>query len=206
MTLKQQQKQLHRLFRLFLSLRKKACAIPNINARETSDRDFISLIFCNIPRIENFFDCRADVADFENAMPEPIPDRYLKLYNNHLLYTTNARMAAALIYLALYAQMRGVSFDRYEARYLEIKVTRQPNDFADREIICDCISDAAMNLADLAISGVGSSDIKPCIYNVLRALLVVCLVTDIDLSRHAGWHLKYMTALLNPDLQKLPDF
>lgn len=93
MTLKQQQKQLHRLFRIFLSLRKKACAIPNINARETSDRDFISLIFCNIPRPENFFDCRA-----------------------------------------------------------------------------------------------------------------LCATAGIDLSRPAALHLKYMTALLNPDLQKLPDF
>lgn len=204
MTLKQQQRQLHRLFRFFLSLRKKACAIPNINARETSDRDFISLIFCNIPRLEDFFACCADVSDFENAMPEPIPDRYLKLYNLHLLRTTDARIAAALIYLALYAQMRGVSFDHYETRFLEIKVKR--NDFADREIICDCISDVAMNLADLAISGVGSAYIKICIYKVLRALLVVCLVADIDLSRHADWHLKYMTALLNPDLQKLPDF
>ena len=206
MTLKQQQRQLHRLFRTFLSLKKKACAIPNINARETSDRDFISLIFCNIPRLEYFFDCRTHVSAFENAMPEPIPDRYLKLYNLHLLHTTDARIAAALIYLAQYAQMRGIGFDRYETRYLEIKVTRQPNDFADREIICDCISDAAMYLADLAISGFNSSGIKICIYKVLRALLVVCLVTDIDLSRHADWHLKYMTALLNPDLQKLPDF
>ena len=127
----------------------------------------------------------------------------MKLYNNHLLRTTDARIAAALIYLAQYAQMRGVSFDHYETRYLEIKVT---NVLTDREIICDCISDVAMNLADLAISGVGSADIKICIYKVLRALLVVCLVTDIDLSRHADWHLKYMTALLNPDLQKLPDF
>lgn len=195
--------QLHRLFRTFLSLRKKACAIPNIHARETSDRDFISLIFCNIPRLEYFFDYRNNVSAFENAMPEPIPDRYLKLYNIHLLRTTDARMAAALIYLAQYAQMRGISFDRYETRYLEIKVT---NVLTDREIICDCISDTAMNLADLAISGVGSSGIKICIYKVLRALLITCLVADIDLSRHAGWHLKYMTALLNPDLQKLPDF
>lgn len=204
MTLRQQQRQLHRLFRTFLSLKRKACAIPNIHARETSDGDFIGLIFCNIPRLEYFFDYRKNVSAFENAMPELTPDRYLKLYNIHLLHTTDARIAAALIYLALYAQMRGVSFDHYETRYLEIKVKR--NDFADREIICDCISDAAMYLADLAISGVGSADIKICIYKVLRALLVVCLVTDIDLSRHAGWHLKYMTALLNPDLQKLPDF
>lgn len=201
---KQQQKQLHRLFRLFLSLRKKACAIPNINARETSDCEFVRLIFCNIPRPEYFFERRADVADFENAMPEPIPDRYLKLYNIHLLHTAEARMAAALIYLAPYAQMRGVSFDRYETRYLDIKATR--NDFTDREIICTCISDAAMNLADLAISGVGSAHIKICIYNVLRALLALCATAGIDLSRHAALHLKYMTSLLNPDLQKLPDF
>lgn len=50
MILKQQQKQLHRLFRLFLSLRKKACTFPNNHARETSDCEFVRLIFCNMPR------------------------------------------------------------------------------------------------------------------------------------------------------------